>query len=96
MGVFLIAYDIVKEKKNAKHEYDALWAELKRLKAHRTQYSLWLINVALSAKELHDHFRKYLDENDLLWTTRVLRNEYHFTALKGTVAWLEVNSPESR
>jgi hypothetical protein len=97
MSVYLLAYDLVDEKKNPSHDYQILWDELKRLGAHRTQYSLWLINLSNTPKEVVDHFRNFVDENDRLWATKIFRGEYHFVnARAGTNTWLEANPPESR
>jgi hypothetical protein len=49
MTDYALAYDLVKEQSS--HDYEPLWAELKRLGGHRTEYSLWLINVNNTAKE---------------------------------------------
>jgi hypothetical protein len=66
MSVYLLAYDLVKEKKNAEHDYQILWDELKRLEAHRTQLSVWLISVDNTPQELLEHFKGFVDYNDRL------------------------------
>ena len=43
-----LAFDLVNEQS---HDYEPLWIELKQLGGHRTQYSLWLINVNNAAKD---------------------------------------------
>lgn len=97
MSVYSIAYDLVKEKKNPQHDYQVLWDELKRLEAHRTQYSMWLANLTNTPQEIADHFKQFMDANDRIWVIRLFRGEYTFTnAMPGTNAWLEANPPESR
>jgi CRISPR-associated endonuclease Cas2 len=97
MSVYLVAYDLVKEKKNAKIDYEKLWDELKRLEAHRTQLSAWLVNLDSSAKEVAEHLKQFMDYNDRIWVTKIFRGEYHFVnAMSGTNKWLEANPPESR
>jgi CRISPR-associated endonuclease Cas2 len=97
MSVYLVAYDLVDEKKNAFHDYEKLWAELKKLGAHRTQLSLWLVNLNNTPKEVADHFKTFMDENDRIWVTKLFKAQYHFiNAIAGTNKWLEANPPESR
>ncbi|EAQ37062.1 hypothetical protein NB311A_07928 [Nitrobacter sp. Nb-311A] len=97
MSVYLIAYDLVEEKKNAQIDYQRLWDELRRLGAHRTQLSTWLINVTNTPQELVEHFRDFVDHNDRIWVTKVFRGERWFVnAMAGTNKWLEANPPEPR
>ena len=58
MAVYLLSYDLVAEKKNAHHDYQVLWDELERLGAHRTQLSMWLVNVDLTPVQVIRHFRQ--------------------------------------
>jgi CRISPR-associated endonuclease Cas2 len=93
MSVYLVAYDLVNESKGT-FDYQPLWAELKRLGAHRTQYSLWLLNVNNTAKEVVEHLKKYVDNNDRLWATSVRKGEHWYVnAMSGTNKWLEENPP---
>jgi hypothetical protein len=55
MSVFLVACDLVKEE--TAEDYEPLWYDLKRLDAHKTQLSLWLVNVNNTARELVDHLK---------------------------------------
>jgi hypothetical protein len=97
MSVYLLAYDLVKEKKNAKIDYQKLWDELKHLEAHRTQLSVWLINLNNTPKETLEHFKQFVDYNDRLWVTKVFRDEYTYNnAMAGTTNWLKANPPENR
>jgi CRISPR-associated endonuclease Cas2 len=97
MSVYLLSYDLVEEKKNAKIDYEKLWAELKRLGGHRTQFSVWLVNLDNTPTEVVEHFKQFVDHNDRIWATKVFRGEYHFVnAMGGTNNWLAANPPESR
>lgn len=90
MSVYLIAYDLVNES-----DYEPLWDELERLGAHKTQYSLWLINSNDTPKEVVEHFSKFVDEDDRIWVTVVRRGKYWYkAALPGTNDWLEENPPD--
>lgn len=92
MTVYLLAYDLINE--HSGFDYKPLWAELNRLNAHRTQYSLWLVNLNNTPKEVAEHFRKFMDGDDRIWATRVRSNEYWFiNAMNGTVEWLRKNPP---
>lgn len=97
MSIYLVSYDLVDEKKNANHDYKILWDELKRLKAHRTNYSLWLVNMNKTPRDVLVHFRKFVDANDRVWIAKLFNNEYTFAnAMAGTNKWLENNPPEAR
>ena len=96
MSVYLLSYDLVEEKKNAKIDYEKLWAELKRLGAHRTQLSVWLISLNNTPSEVVDHFRKFVDYNDRLWATKIFKDEYHYVnAMNGTNKWFAAKIPQS-
>lgn len=97
MAVYLLEYDLVKE--TSSHDYEPLWAALKAAGAHRTQLSAWLVASTSGAKQVHDHFQKYLDSNDRLWVAKVHKNtssdEYWFSNAKGgTNDWLKKNPPQ--
>jgi hypothetical protein len=93
MTDYALAYDLVKEQSS--HDYEPLWAELKRLGGHRTEYSLWLINVNNTAKETCDQLRNYLDKDDRLWGLELTENHYFANATDGTNDWI-MNNPPSR
>lgn len=89
MATFILTYDLVGTPKN----YELLWAELKRLKAHRSLESFWLLKAANTAKEVRDHFAKLIDSNDRLWVSE-LTTQYDFVrANRGTNDWLRANPP---
>jgi hypothetical protein len=92
MSVFLLGYDLIKEKTG--HDYKPLWDELARRNAHRTQYSLWLINLNNTPDQVVAHFQKFVDKDDRIWVTRLRPNEYTYVnAMPGTNAWLQKNPP---
>lgn len=97
MSVYLLAYDLVKEKKNAKHDYQKLWDELERLGAHRTQLSVWLVKMNKTPQQVIEHFKPYVDYNDRLWATKLFKDQdYYVNAKAGTNKWLASNPPENR
>ncbi len=91
MTIFTLTYDLNKEETSA--DYKPLIDELKRLKAHKYQYSAWLVNLDNTAKQVHDHFRGFMDNNDALWVSE-LTKVHHFSGAKsGTNDWLKSNPP---
>jgi CRISPR-associated endonuclease Cas2 len=97
MGVYLLAYDLVEEKKNPHHDYQVLWDELNRLGAQRTQYSLWLVEQNNTPQEVRNHFKRFVDDNDRLWVAKLFENGLTYSnAMAGTKKWLEANPPETR
>jgi hypothetical protein len=92
MTIFAVSYDLINE--DSGHDYQPLWDEFARLKAHKTQYSMYLINLSNTAKEVVDHFKAFTDKDDRLWAIEVAKGKYHYVnAMKGTNAWLEKNPP---
>jgi len=89
MTTFTVSYDLIKRK-----DYQTLWDELARLGAFRTQASYWLVNVNLpTAKQLHDHLKQYVDQDDRLWVSELTTNYWYSNALAGTNDWLKRNPP---
>ncbi|MCK7595812.1 hypothetical protein M0G74_00850 [Microbulbifer sp. CAU 1566] len=93
MAIFILGYDLVNEN-GSSADYQELWDELERLNAHRTQDSLWLVNLDNSPKEVVDHLKSFVDKDDRLWVSVVHRNENWYSNAKGgTNKWLENNPP---
>lgn len=92
MTIYTLAYDLRKEQTS--EDYKPLWAELERLGGLRTQYSLWLLDLNNTAKEVHDHFKGYLDSNDRLWVSELTKNNYYSNAIGGTNDWLAAHPPQ--
>jgi hypothetical protein len=87
MGVYLITYDLVKEKTG--HDYEPLWAELESLGCVRTQLSAWLADLNNTQKEIYDHFLPYMDSNDRLMVLEVTKKPNWSVGLRGTKDFLE-------
>lgn len=88
MTTYTVSYDLIKRK-----DYQALWDELKRLGAHRTQASYWLVNVNNTSKQLHDHLKNFVDGDDRIWVSELTVNYFYSNALAGTNNWLAHNKP---
>ncbi len=90
MANYLVIYDLVNKK--SEPEYQTLWDELKRLGAHRTQYSAWLVSLNNTPKEVVDHFKQFVHADDRIMVTRVRPSEHHYVnAIGGTNKWFEQN-----
>ncbi len=93
MAIYILSYDLIDEK-GSSVDYQKLYDELNRLKAHRVQDSLWLLNLTNTAKEVLEHFKGFTDSNDKLWVSSVRKGEHWYTnANAGTNKWLEANPP---
>src|SRR5262245_27463543 len=91
MTDYALAFDLVNEQSS--HDYGPLWTESKQLVSHRTQYSLWLINVNNTAKETCDQLRNLLDRHDRLWVLELTANHCFANATRGTNDWIMSNPP---
>lgn len=88
MAIYVLSYDLNKEK-----DYETLYDELKRLDGHRALNSFWLLNLENTAKEVRDHFKRYMDDDDALWVSELTNNYASKRAKKGTKDWLTANPP---
>lgn len=92
MTIYLLTYDLLKEPDS--EDYKPLWAELKRLGGHKVQYSVWLLDLTNdTAKQVHDHFKGYVDSNDRLWVSELVSNYWCSNAISGTNDWLAAHPP---
>lgn len=91
MTVYLVIYDLNKEESSA--DYKPLLDELRRLGCHRFQASAWLANLNNTAKEVHDHFKALMDDNDSLWVSALGKVFSYSRAKTGTTDWLKENPP---
>lgn len=90
MANYLVIYDLVNRKSEA--EYETLWDELKRLGAHRTQYSSWLVSLNNTPKEIVEHFKQFVHSDDRIMVARWRSTEnYYVNAIGGTNKWFEQN-----
>jgi CRISPR/Cas system-associated endoribonuclease Cas2 len=80
-------------KEASSKDYQPLWNEFKRLGGFKTQYSVWLVAVNNTAEELHDHLKKFVDENDRLLVLELVKNHHYSNAIGGTNKWIEGNPP---
>jgi hypothetical protein len=93
MAIWFLAYDLMNELDSS--GYKELKTELQRLKAHRTQFSAWLVNLDETAQDVRAHFSNFVDSDDRLWVVRVRKREYAFNnAIGGTKQWLLKNPPD--
>ncbi|GGY12792.1 CRISPR-associated protein Cas2 [Pseudoduganella dura] len=88
MTTYTVSYDLNKEK-----DYARLLNELRRLNGVRVQASYWLVAVSNTAEELHNHLKTFVDKDDALWVSEVVRNNYYSNAIKGTNDFLSRNPP---
>lgn len=90
MTSYIISYDLIKRK-----DYQTLWDELDRLKAHRALESVWLLNVNNTAKQILDHFQTFIDADDRFFVAELTNNHATTRAKAGTTNWIS-NNPPSR
>jgi hypothetical protein len=93
MPPFILTFDLVKDESSA--DYGPLIEELISRGAHRYQLQCWLINLANTAAEVHEHYRQFLGESDKLMVSELTSNHKQDRNLKGTNDWIR-NNPPSR
>lgn len=67
MNRFLVSYDLMSPGR----DYGKLYAALDALNAVRVLFSQWVLRTNLTAVQLRDHLRQYMDAND-----RILVNDF--------------------
>jgi CRISPR-associated endonuclease Cas2 len=92
MTIYVITYDLNKEESSA--DYKPLIDRLEQLNCHRYQASSWLGDLNNTAKEVHDHLKTYLDDDDALWVSEVTKNYAHSKSKAGTTPWLKAHPPQ--
>ncbi len=90
MTTFLLTYDLNDEDTSA--AYKPLIDELKRLGAHKYQFSCWLLNANNTAVQVKDHFQ-YLDANDAIFVSELVANHSHRMSKAGTTDWIKAHPP---
>lgn len=88
MTTFILTYDLIKRK-----DYPTLWEELERLDGHRVLDSFWLVNLNNTAKEVHEHFKSFMDNDDKLWVSEFTSKRWYNGARAGTNDWIKANPP---
>ena len=74
MALYLISYDINEKNRD---EYEALWDELKSLKATKILFSEWVVVASAgSAGTLYNALTIYINPNDRLLVQEVLGDAY--------------------
>lgn len=86
MPVYAVTYDLNKEK-----NYDRLWAEMKRLGAHKAALSFYLLSVNLdTSKSLLDHLKSFVDDDDRIIVVKTTKRDIAtLRAFQGTSDWLK-------
>ena len=93
MAIYVITYDLQKEPDSS--GYRPLIDDLKKRDAFKFQKSAWLLNTSSSATEVKNHYQQLVDQNDLLWVSRVRAGQYDWSrALNGMNEWLKANPPD--
>ena len=61
MAKLLITYDLKPE-----NEYARLWAALRAMGGCRPVPAAWVVDVQLTASQMRDHLRKFIEDDDRL------------------------------
>ena len=91
MAIFTISYDLRNESNS--QDYEPLWQALREKDCHRTQDSVWLGNFSNSAREVHDYFKGFMDNDDRLMVAEFTKAHWFSNARAGTNDWLKKNPP---
>jgi hypothetical protein len=79
--LFSISYDLLKPGK----DYTALYARLRTLGAKRVLYSQWMLKSHLTAVQLRDDIKAFIDSNDRLLVIDVTTGAMAWTTLEADI-----------
>lgn len=75
MAVYSVTYDLRKEGQ----DYASLISHLESYEHCKYQKSCWIIKSNLSAKDLYQKIREFMDANDHILVIEVTQNYYGFS-----------------
>lgn len=89
MALFVISYDLIKQK-----DYPNLTKELERLGAKRVLLSMWLAELdPADPQAILNHFKQYIDTDDRMMVIEFKKKPALTPCLKGTNDWIAKNLP---
>ncbi|MDG1286678.1 MAG: hypothetical protein P8P30_03830 [Rickettsiales bacterium] len=86
MPFYAITYDLNNEK-----NYPKIQKEFEKLNSHKAAYSFYLVKNTASTKQMLEHFKQFVDEDDTLVVVRIDDVE-SYRPLKGTNDWIKQNT----
>lgn len=83
MALFAVSYQL-----NDKKDYPKLWAEMTRLKGLKVMRSFYFLDLSTTAKDLRDHLKTFIDNDDAIAVVPFDQRPYHHMAYQGTNDWI--------
>jgi hypothetical protein len=84
MAFFAVSYQL-----NLKKDYPKLWEEMERLDAHKVMRSFYFLDLDISARDLRNHLKEYIDTDDAIAVIPFDQRPYHHMGFKGTNDWIQ-------
>lgn len=86
MAYFSVSYQLNKDK-----DYKPLWAEMKRLGAHKAMNDYYLLDINLeTALAVQNHLKKFIDDvDDMIFVAKLDSKPASHKCYKGTAAWID-------
>lgn len=84
MAYFAVSYQL-----NLTKDYPTLWEEMDRLGAHKVMRSFYFLDLAVSASDLKNHLKAYIDNDDAIAVIPFDERPYHHMGYKGTNDWIK-------
>lgn len=79
MALYLISYDLIKQK-----DYTKLIDELKRLSAEKILLSAWKADLNNTPSEVFNYFKNFIDNDDRLVVIKFDKNDLKHRSLLGS------------
>lgn len=84
MAYFTVSYQLNNQK-----DYQPLWDEMKRLKAHKAMRDYYLLDVnSATAVAVRDHLRAFIDHDDMIFVAKLDSKPGASHCYQGTNNWI--------
>lgn len=84
-----MAYFAVNYQLNANKDYPKLWDEMARLDGHKVLRSFYFLDLEISASDLRNHLRGFIDQDDAVVVVPFSSRPYHHMGFAGTNDWIK-------
>lgn len=85
MAVYTVSYDL----QIPGQKYNDMLAYLRRLDSFHAQKSMWFVNTTWTPQELRDALQQFIDANDKLFVSVIIRNGWASCNMPTAAAWLQ-------
>lgn len=83
-----MAHYAVKYQLNNKKDYQPLWDDMAKLKAHKATRALYLVDYSGTARQLTSRLTPLIDDDDMLFVAPLVERPVSHKCYTGTNDWI--------